>query len=156
MINHSLVTIIHANVTLATDGPTGAVKGVMISLRGAVLKVTEEMVYDKHKLYFDYRKHLLLKVLYYLPLRYRSPDSRLRDGDKFYYSLIIIPTRKTNGQFYRVGHFQITESVFGQSRISPKHLSNWFTDSINTLTKSEYFSAHQLGIFGHEFTILLI
>jgi hypothetical protein len=64
-----------------------------------------------------------------------------------YHGIILEPTNKANGQFYRRGYFG--------GRLN-KDLESQCKDSINKLKESEYESAEPHPKFGHVYTITLI
>jgi hypothetical protein len=160
-----MVSVLGGHVLLASDDPTGKVSGGFLHLQGPLILIRTELLYEGPfydmtlksqsllgTLNFDHNKIGITGsgTLYLLPVSgsfdyYSGYSGYLGKGE--FQGIIIEPTSKAIGQFYRRGYFQ------GHTQ---SDLKIQCIDAVSTLKGSEYESVELHANFGYVVTITLI
>jgi hypothetical protein len=130
----NLATVVDANTTLAISDPFGVVKGDKLTLRcrgliqGIICRTEEQFLQDElrlnpiiilrvgdqlfgGKLYFDYELDNSEVPYYFLPIQtYKERYGKYTVDDLL--GLLIVPTRSQQGEYRRVGMFELSSHFF--------------------------------------------
>ncbi len=145
-----MIKVIEAQVSLSGEDPTGEVRNGHIRLQGSIVKGTEQE-FRSLEVYPDLDDSTSIpssvRAIYFLPVVQLIPGVIA--------GLVIEPTRKVKGQFYRRGtcRFYLSRTA----KMNLQMFNDLCEDGINRLAESEYESVDydsQLGRY--IFSIMLV